>query len=199
MRTVHVVTGRGNTQAQMVPPLSLPAPDCLTRPPQRLPPELLASGFVPDISSHLCSGAYATVRRIQHATTGQEYYALKIVEKIPLAVRDMMPQLEQEIRIQSKMTHENILNLIRTFEDTFYVYMILDFCGGGTLRSFCLGQPQNRLAEPKAATFFHQILKGVEHIHSQSCAHRDLKGDNILLTRDGEVRICDFGSSAECL
>lgn len=174
--------------------------NCLTRPPPLLPPKLLASGFVPDVSSrlHLGSGAYASVRCLRHATSGHAY-ALKILEKEPLEVRNMMPQLKRELGIQNSLRHKHILRVVSIVEDPMYVYMLLDFCGGGTLRSLCHAQPLKRLPEPNAARFFYQILQGVEHMHNHGVVHRDPKGDNILLTHpDLEVRICDFGWSAEC-
>lgn len=194
--------GRGSTQRVVGVPL-LPLQqhaNCLTRPPPLLPPKLLASGFVPDVSSrlHLGLGAYASVRCLRHATSGQAY-ALKILEKEPLEVRNMMPQLKRELGIQNSLRHKHILRVVSIVEDPMYVYMLLDFCGGGTLRSLCHAQPLKRLPEPNAARFFYQILQGVEHMHNHGVVHRDLKGDNILLTHpDLEVRICDFGWSAEC-
>ena len=74
-----------------------------------------------------------------------------------------MPQLGREIRTQNALRHPNILKVWDVVEDPLYLYMLLDFCGGGTSRSLCHAQPLKRLAEPNVATFFHQILQGVEH------------------------------------
>jgi len=123
--------------------------------------------------------------------------ALKVVEKFPLHIRDMLPQLQREVRIQGALVHKHILRLLSVLEDDMYVYMVLEYCAGGSLRSACLNMPQHRLPEAQAARFFVQILQGVEFMHQKNCVHRDLKPENMLLTADNEVRICDFGWSAE--
>ena len=123
-------------QVPQVPRLPLTAPSCLTRAPQLLPRELMERGYVPDISCHLNlgSGAFGSVLRIRHATTGQAY-ALKIVEKQPLKVRrNMMPQLRREIGIQSALRHPNILRVVSVVEDhlmsiCFWISVLEASCG----------------------------------------------------------------------
>merc|ERR1719454_2499613 len=75
--------------------------------------------------------------------------------------------------------------------------MLLDYCAGGSLRTLCSRMPGCRIAETQAAWYFAQILQGVDWMHQHSCVHRDLKPENMLLTEGEEVRICDFGWSAE--
>ena len=78
----------------------------------------IGQGFVPDVGCrlHLGSGAYASVRCLRHAISGQSY-ALKIVEKHPLEVRQMMPQLQREIGLQNSLRHKHILRVVSTVED----------------------------------------------------------------------------------
>jgi serine/threonine protein kinase len=123
---------------------------------------------------------------------------LKIVEKQPLLIRNMLPQLQREVRVQGSLQHRHILRLLTCVEDAAYVYMVLEDCPGGSLRSLCQRQPHPyRLPELRSAHYFAQILMGVSFMHQRCCVHRDLKLDNVLLTADDEVRICDFGWSAE--
>jgi len=166
----------------------------LTRPPPELPPQLRAE-FEGD-NDLLGEGAFAVVRRLRHRRTG-EVVALKVVEKYPLHIRNMLPQLQREVRIQGNLQHRNILRLMSCLEDEAYVYMVLEHCAGGSLRSLCAQQPGYRLSEARAARYFAQILQGVDFMHQRLCVHRDLKPENMLLAGDDEVRICDFGWSAE--
>lgn len=180
----------GDSKAK-VPPL---ASISLTKPPPELPLQLQAE-FQGD-NELLGEGAFAVVRRLRHRRTG-EAVALKVVEKYPLHIRNMLPQLQREVRIQGNLRHRHILRLITCHEDEAYVYMVLEHCAGGSLRSLCAQQPAYRLPEARAARYFVQILQGVDFMHQHFCVHRDLKPENMLLTGEDEVRICDFGWSAE--
>lgn len=178
--------GKGSKPA----PLSI----SLTRPPPELPQQLqLEYEDDPDL---LGEGAFAVVRQLRHRRTG-DLVALKVVEKYPLHIREMLPQLQREVRIQGALQHRHILRLLSCLEDDTYVYMLLEFCAGGSLRSLCADLPNHRLPEARASWYTAQILQGVEFMHQRNCVHRDLKPENMLLTEDGEVRICDFGWSAE--
>eukprot|EP00403_Amphidinium_massartii_P029501 CAMPEP_0178404472 /NCGR_PEP_ID=MMETSP0689_2-20121128/17903_1 /TAXON_ID=160604 /ORGANISM="Amphidinium massartii, Strain CS-259" /LENGTH=458 /DNA_ID=CAMNT_0020025461 /DNA_START=18 /DNA_END=1394 /DNA_ORIENTATION=+ len=165
----------------------------LTRPPPELPPDL-SRDF--EVEHTLGEGAYACVLQARQKQTGA-VVALKIVEKQPLAIRNMLPQLQREVRIQGHLQHPNILKLISCMEDTTHVYMLLEFCPGGSLRGVAARLPLHRFPEPMAARYMAMILQGVDFMHRCSCVHRDLKPDNVLLTVNDEVRICDFGWSAE--
>jgi len=184
-----VPTQQGDGQTQEMPPLSL----SLTRPPSDLPPGL-REDFQADFA--LGEGAYACVQRLRHRVTG-DVVALKIVEKYPLLIRNMMPQLQREVNIQRALLHRHILRLLTWVEDESYLYMVLEFCAGGSLRTLALRLPDQRFAELDTARYFAQICDGIDFMHRSSCVHRDLKVENVLLTHDNEVRICDFGWSAE--
>eukprot|EP00930_Biecheleria_cincta_P001364 TRINITY_DN102503_c0_g1_i1.p1 TRINITY_DN102503_c0_g1~~TRINITY_DN102503_c0_g1_i1.p1 ORF type:complete len:422 (-),score=48.03 TRINITY_DN102503_c0_g1_i1:59-1324(-) len=179
---------------------------CLTTPPDELPVQITTAGFSLDVGDGVAGeratigeGAYASVKRLRHKQTG-ELVALKIVEKQALIVRSMLPQMGREVRIQGALQHPHILRLLLSFEDEHYVFMLLEYCGGGTLRSVCAQMDSQRLSELHAARYIFQILHGVDYMHQCSCVHRDLKPDNVLLTLPHrDVRICDFGWSAEVL
>mmetsp|Transcript_27896 Transcript_27896/g.64838 ORF Transcript_27896/g.64838 Transcript_27896/m.64838 type:complete len:681 (+) Transcript_27896:50-2092(+) len=173
------------------PPLQLSS---LTTPPAELPAKLAAD--YEEEADMIGEGAFAIVRRLREKRSGN-LVALKVVEKYPLHIRNMLPQLQREVRIQGNLKHRHILKLLDCVEDDRYLYMLLEHCPGGSLRSLCARQPLHRLTEAKAARYFAQILQGVEFMHRQCCVHRDLKEENMLLTSDDEVRICDFGWSAE--
>jgi len=168
----------------------------LTKPPAALPPAL-QKDFEIDGDDLLGSGSFAVIQRLRHRATRQ-LAALKIVEKYPLKIREMLPQLKSELKIQGKLKHRHILQLLSVLEDDNYVYMLLEHCPGGSLWELCSQLPSRRLSEGQAAVYFSQILTGVDHMHRHGCIHRDLKTENMLLTHNNEeIRICDFGWSAE--
>lgn len=182
------IAGEGKTRP---PPLQLSS---LTTYPSELHPTLAAE--YEEEAEVLGEGAFAVVRRLRHKRT-RNLVALKVVEKQPLAIRNMIPQLRREVTIQMRLEHPHILRLLSCVEDDRYVYMLLEHCPGGSLRSLCQRIPNHRLSEATAARYFAQILTAVEFMHRKCYVHRDLKEENMLLTSEDEVRICDFGWSAE--
>jgi serine/threonine protein kinase len=69
----------------------------------------------------------------------------------------------------------------------------MEVCGGGDLLTFV--RRRRKLNEDQAKFIFRQIINGLKYVHSKGVLHRDIKLDNILLTSEGDVKICDFGVS----
>jgi hypothetical protein len=77
------------------------------------------------------------------------------------------------------------------------MFMLLEYCAKGSLHGLLTERATHRLEEPEAAGYFAQIVAGVGWMHRSSCVHRDLKLENMLLTEDNVIKVCDFGWSAE--
>lgn len=173
---------------------------CLTRAPSKLP-AALESHFELDSDgggADLGEGSVAVVRRIRDRRDGQ-VLALKVMEKHPLLIRNMVQQVHREVKLQSAMRHPNILRLFDFLEDETHIYMILELCGGGGLIQLMVRHPGNRLPEPTAGWIYGQIMDGVSYLHARGCIHRDLKPDNILLADKQSQcpKVCDFGWCAD--
>lgn len=84
-----------------------------------------------------------------------------------------MENIRQEIILQSKLIHKNILKLYEYFEDNENMYIILEYCSHGNLYS--LLEKKGMLSEQEAFEYFYQILEGLEYLHSQKIIHRDIK------------------------
>jgi len=167
----------------------------LSRNPEALPEDLLAE-YEPMGEDLLGEGSFAVIRLVRSRKDG-ELFALKCVEKHQLRIRNMMDQAKREVRIHQRLSHPNILRLVASFDDSAYFYMLLEYCERGALRSIVQEAPGGRLGEQEAAFYFEQIAQGVEWMHRHSWIHRDLKLENMLVTAGGELKICDFGWSAE--
>ncbi|OLQ07473.1 Serine/threonine-protein kinase PLK4 [Symbiodinium microadriaticum] len=166
------------------------AHDTLTTLPEHLPRDLKQKYKFIDAHS-LGSGAVARVCRMQELETGR-HVAVKVVEKYPLKIRNMITQMEREIRVHKRLRHPNILHLHACFEDSTHWYMVLELAS--RLVNLLLRFPWKRLREP-------QVVDGVSHLHQngcglEGCVHRDLKPDNVLMVEDCP-KICDFGWCAE--
>ena len=110
-------------------------------------------------------------------TISKGHCTLKNVQKTFLDSKACL-QLRHEIEIQTFLDHENILRCYGFFHDPSRIYVILDLALGGSVAQFLKKQPRKRLDEKSAANFLQQV---------------DIKSDNLLLDKDGKVKIADFG------
>ena len=99
--------------------------------------------------------------------------------------------LKQEISIHSRLVHPHIIRLYGHSEDLKNIYMMMEYVNNGTLQDRLKGK--GRLNEEDAFNFFKQICDAVNFLHKNKLLHRDLKPGNILITKEGEVKLTDFG------
>ena len=137
-------------------------------------------------------GAYGRVIAVRQQSSN-EIFAMKIINKDLLRARSAKLQdlIYNEINIHSTLDHPNIVTLEKWFEDDTKIYIVLNYCSGGTLKKSI----ENGLSETDINKILTQICLGVEYLHSNNIIHRDLKPLNVLLTNKGDVKICDFGWS----
>ncbi|KAG0314609.1 hypothetical protein BGZ99_007964 [Dissophora globulifera] len=157
----------------------------------RMHPELLELYTVTD---HVLGvGTFATVKEIVLKETGKSY-ALKIILKKTLQGKSAM--LDTEISVLSKVRHPNCVSLLELFETEDAVYLVTDLAQGGELFDQLL--KKGFYGESDAARLVHQILMGVEYLHTMGVVHRDLKPENLLFkdkSENSRLMITDFGLS----
>uniref|UniRef100_A0AAY4DNY8 non-specific serine/threonine protein kinase n=1 Tax=Denticeps clupeoides TaxID=299321 RepID=A0AAY4DNY8_9TELE len=98
---------------------------------------------------------------------------------------------DNEIKFMQDINHRNITNLIEVYYWEKRLYVIMELCVGGSLFGLCY--KTGPLTEQEIAYITKQCLQGLHNMHGKGYMHRDLKLENILLTKAGEVKICDFG------
>ncbi|ETI42951.1 CAMK/CAMKL protein kinase [Phytophthora nicotianae CJ01A1] len=122
--------------------------------------------------------------------------SLDVVKENPLSERAVIQLLEDPLTSRAP-GREHVVEYERegffTVGDS--VFIAMDFCAGGDLYDYVTTKPDRRLPETEALPLFAQIAKGLSFLHAIGVAHRDLSLENVLL-KDGHVRICDFGLSA---
>ncbi|KAG9072093.1 hypothetical protein KI688_006317 [Linnemannia hyalina] len=96
-----------------------------------------------------------------------------------------------EIDLLKKLNHANIVKYYGFEKTTEYLNIILEFCENGSLSSLC--KNFGKLPEHLGATYITQVLDGLIYLHDQGVIHRDIKGANILATKEGIVKLADFG------
>ncbi|XP_062272120.1 interferon-induced very large GTPase 1-like [Scomber scombrus] len=91
------------------------------------------------------------------------------------------------------MSHPNIVQYKESFEDKGCLYIVMDYCEGGDLSKKIKSQEGKLFPEQQILDWFVQICLALKHIHDKNILHRDIKPQNIFLTKDGTVQLGDFG------
>lgn len=135
-------------------------------------------------------GGFGVVRCGVHEDTGDRV-AIKILDKSQAQMMHMTPQVKKEIGLLTTLRHENIVSGVEVLSSSTRLFLIMELVNGGDMHS--LVTKKKRLGVTETRTYFRCILKALHYCHSQGVYHRDLKLENLLLTKDGNLKICDFG------
>ena len=138
----------------------------------------------------LGKGSYGEVKLYKHHTSGA-LYAVKIIQKEFIQKHSSVSVLLREIEIHRNLRHENIVQMIKCFEDDEKVFIVLEYASKGSL--FRIIRRSKGLKESVAWKYFSQTCLGIKYLHDKDIIHRDLKPENILIDRFDNVKICDFG------
>ncbi|KAL2686990.1 hypothetical protein Neosp_004539 [[Neocosmospora] mangrovei] len=95
------------------------------------------------------------------------------------------------------MEHDNIVKYIGYVKSVDALNIILEYCENGSLHSIC--KAYGKFPENLVGVYMTQVLQGLQYLHDQGVIHRDIKGANILTTKDGTVKLADFGVSTSTL
>ncbi|XP_003702230.2 polo like kinase SAK [Megachile rotundata] len=164
-----------------------------------MPP--LSGGFGEQIEDYevlnlLGKGGFASVYRAKCLRSGMEV-AIKMIDKKLMQAAGMVGRVRQEVAIHSRLKHPAVLELYTFFEDANYVYLVLELCHNGELQRFLKLQGSNALPEEQAGRIIRQVVQGLLYLHSHQILHRDMSLSNLLLTRDMQVKIADFGLATQ--
>ena len=123
--------------------------------------------------------------------------AIKIINKSSLKTEIDKELIKSEIDIMKLCHHPNIVKLLDHFENSEYIYIVMEYISGGTLNQY-IKNHYFYISESEAANIISQIGNGLKYLHNYGIVHRDLKTDNIMLTKNNEngiIKIMDFGLS----
>eukprot|EP01083_Nonionella_stella_P277696 944116_1 len=147
-----------------------------------------------EIGELLGKGAFSYVNKATHKPD-RKSVAIKIIDKNQMRAQGLLSRIISEVEIHSQLRHPHIAELYHCFEDEESVYLVVEYCERGEMTH--LMRRHGRLSEPKTRAYMQQLVKGLMYLHSHRIVHRDLKIPNLLLTKDGTIKICDFGLAVQ--
>ncbi|KAH9626561.1 hypothetical protein KSS87_005541 [Heliosperma pusillum] len=147
-----------------------------------------------EIGRTIGEGTFAKVKFAQNTETG-ESVAMKVLDRSAILKHKMVEQIKREISIMKLVRHPHVVRLHEVIASRTKIYIILEYITGGEL--FDKIVHNGRLSEVEARKYFQQLIDGVECCHNKGVYHRDLKPENLLLDSQGNLKISDFGLSAQ--
>ena len=136
-------------------------------------------------------GAFGEVRICRQISTG-DIVAIKKMRKEDMLNKNQLMHVRTEREIMTA-SNEWIVNLKYSFQDEYYLYLVMDFLPGGDLMNLLM--KKEVLTEDEARFYTAEMILAVDSVHKLNCIHRDLKPDNILIDKKGHIQLSDFGLS----
>ena len=143
----------------------------------------------------LGNGAFGKVRLYRDIYYKDMLYAIKTLKKegIPKVLYNC---LIAEVKILSELDHPNIVKYYGTFEDAYYLHIVMEYLKGDNLNKIITLKDYNELDEQEMAQIIHQLLKALLFIHNKNIVHRDIKPENIVFGKKRDystLKLIDFG------
>ncbi|KXJ09929.1 testis-specific serine/threonine-protein kinase 1 [Exaiptasia diaphana] len=148
------------------------------------------------IGEFLGKGSYAVVRKANSRRYKKEV-AIKIICKKKAPEDFLTKFLPREIKVLKKIRHNNVLSLLEVIETNTRMYIITDLAANGDLLEYI--RSHGALSEDRGKDMFQQLVSGVSYIHDNEIVHRDLKCENILLDKEMNLIISDFGFAKDSI
>jgi eukaryotic-like serine/threonine-protein kinase len=146
-----------------------------------------------DIEGLLGEGGMAKVYRSRDPVI-ERVVALKSVDKRQIRSEEasmLLSRFKREAQAAGRLVHPNIVSIFEYGEDDFYAYIAMECVFGKSLQAFSREDFRTELRHIR--TIISQILQALDHSHREGVIHRDMKPSNILVSRDGIIKVTDFG------
>lgn len=123
----------------------------------------------------------------------QKLYAMKILKKAMIMKNNEETHTKTERKILAKINNPFIVSLYFAFQDEKKLYLITEFMQGGEL--FYHLHREKFFSNERTQFYAAEIVLALDHLHKNNCIYRDLKPENVLLDKDGHIKLADFGLS----
>ncbi|CAF2250872.1 unnamed protein product [Brassica napus] len=135
-------------------------------------------------------GAFGEVRICREKGTGN-VYAMKKLKKSEMLRRGQVEHVKAERNLLAEVDSNCIVKLYCSFQDDEYLYLIMEYLPGGDMMTLLMRK--DTLTEDEARFYIGETVLAIESIHKHNYIHRDIKPDNLLLDREGHMKLSDFG------
>ncbi|XP_022873828.1 serine/threonine-protein kinase tricorner-like, partial [Olea europaea var. sylvestris] len=134
--------------------------------------------------------AMMQVRICREKSTGN-IYAMKKLKKSEMLRRGQVEHVKAERNLLAEVDSNCIVKLYCSFQDEEYLYLIMEYLPGGDMMTLLMRK--DTLTEDEARFYVGETVLAIESIHKHNYVHRDIKPDNLLLDRNGHMKLSDFG------
>ncbi|KAG6642544.1 hypothetical protein I3843_09G143300 [Carya illinoinensis] len=135
-------------------------------------------------------GAFGEVRLCREKATGN-VYAMKKLKKSEMLRRGQVEHVKAERNLLAEVDSAYIVKLYCSFQDDDFLYLIMEYLAGGDMMTLLMRK--DTLTEDEARFYVGETVLAIESIHKRNYIHRDIKPDNLLLDRNGHLKLSDFG------
>ncbi|XP_002264872.1 serine/threonine-protein kinase 1 isoform X2 [Vitis vinifera] len=146
-----------------------------------------------ELLNELGKGSYGAVYKARDIRTS-ELVAIKVISLCE--GEEGYEEIRGEIEMLQQCSHPNVVRYLGSYQGEEYLWIVMEYCGGGSVADL-MNTTEEPLDEYQIAYICREALKGLSYLHSIFKVHRDIKGGNILLTEQGEVKLGDFGVAAQ--
>ncbi|KAL1678542.1 kinase-like domain-containing protein [Schizophyllum commune] len=137
-------------------------------------------------------GAFGEVRLVQKRDTGK-IYAMKSLNKQAMLQKDQLAHVRAERDVLAQSNSPWVVELFYSFQDPLYLYLVMEFLPGGDLMTMLI--KYDTFSEDVTRFYIGQCVLAIEAVHKLGFIHRDIKPDNILIDKEGHIKLSDFGLS----
>ena len=135
-------------------------------------------------------GAFGEVHVCREKKT-DKIYAIKKIKKNILILKNQIIHVLNEQKFMSRAKSPWIVELKASFQEDEYLYLVMEYLPGGDLMNLLI--KKDILTEDEAKFYISELILAIESIHKLDCIHRDIKPDNVLIDKNGHIKLSDFG------